>query len=237
MREIRINPSSSAFMVGELVKTEAQSGCLRHLLLKNYLPIEDKVPEELQKMGAWGEDMYQEFLENHQEWPFHKELVMKTTLDDVTVSGRIDFVTYHDGYRVIHECKTSQSKNILYKTINKGELKLNHLAQLVFYLIHMNETRGKLVIRYAPKNTLRIFRITIGDDGEIFVDGDKHEMTVQDQLRHQLMSAHVIKEKELLARPESPWACKYCVYNKLCDKYDAEPKSFNEFVEENKEIT
>lgn len=236
MREIRINPSSAAFAVGESIQTEAQTGCLRHLLLKNHLPIEDKIPEEFAIMGARGEDMYQEILDTEQEFPYHKELVMRSTMDGVVVSGRIDFVTYHPGFRVIHEVKSSQSKNILYKTINKGEVKLNHLAQLVFYLVHMNETRGKLVVRYMPKNLLRIFRVVIGDEGEILIDGQKHQLSVQDQIRHQLLSAHVIKEKELWARPESIWSCKYCVYNKLCDKYDAEPKNFNEFVEENKEI-
>jgi len=232
VREIRINPSSAGWAVGNQVITEYSSGCLRHLLLKNYLPIPFNLPEDLIKVGADGEDKYQNYLDNEQEYPYHKECVMKSTMDGVTVSGRIDFLSHHEKFRVVHECKSSKSKNLLYKVIRKGEVKLSHLAQLVFYLIHLNETRGKLIVWYEPTNETRVFKVVIGEGGEIFIDGVRHTFDVAEQIQHQLLSAKVIKENILWDRPNGA-ACKYCDYNKICTKYDESGLTFTEFMETN----
>lgn len=231
MKEIRINPSSAGWAVGNRVVTEYSSGCLRHLLLKNYIPRPFTLSDELVKVGADGEDKYQHYLETEQEAPFHKECVMRSEIDGVTVSGRIDFLSHHTGFRVVHECKSSKSKNLLYKVIRKGDVKLSHLAQLVFYLIHLNETRGKLIVWYEPTNETRVFKVEIRDGGGIFIDGVKHTFDVADQIQHQLLSAKVIKEKILWDRPEGN-ACTYCDYKDVCSSYDESGLTFTEFMEE-----
>ncbi len=132
----------------------------------------------------------------------------------------MDFVTYHDGFKVIHECKTSQSKPFLYGVVRKGEPKVNHMAQLVFYLTHLNETRGKLVCLYAPTGELRVFKVEITPNGDVLVDGRKYLYNVQNQITHQLLAAKVINERIIWSRPRGK-ACDYCVYKSECDKYDA----------------
>ena len=229
----RISPSSAGWAVDNNILTDTKVGCLRFLLLKYYLPVDDPVPAHLIEMGAWGEDRYEEYLKNDQEHAYHKEFEMESSIDDVLVRGRIDFITHHKTFRVIHEVKTSQSKNLLYKNLRKGDPKVNHLGQLVFYLIHLNETRGKLIYRYAPTNELRIMKVEIGDSGEIYVDGKEHHLRVENQIRHQLLSAQVIKEKIMWQRPAGS-ACKWCVYNSMCDRYDVCGKSFENFITEEK---
>lgn len=230
MREIKINPSSAAWVVGPSVFSDYKQGCMRHLIFKNHIPREDTIPIELQQLGAIGEDIYFETLTRDQEHPFHKELAFRDQFEGVMRSGRCDYITYHDGFRVIHELKTSQSKNTLYKIIRKGELNINHMAQLVFYLIYFEETRGKLVVRYHPKAETRIFKVTVEDGGEVFVDGKKFQFTIENQIQHQLMAANVIKELPKVDKPMGN-ACSWCNYKDVCEKYDQKDQTLKQFLE------
>ena len=217
---ISINPSSAAFALGSMVMSDTPSGCLRYLLLKRYVAKPEEFPEHLKVMGEAGEAIYMSYLENYQPWPFHRELSFERSLEGVKVRGRMDFITYHNTFKVIHECKTSQSKPFLYGVVRKGEPKINHMAQLVFYLIHLEETRGKLVCLYAPTNELKVFKVEVDAKGEVLVDGRKYIYNVQNQLMHQLMAAEAIKEGTIMGRPRGK-ACNYCVYKTECDKFDA----------------
>ena len=230
IRAININPSSAAWVADGRVHSDYSQGCLRHLIWKNYIPRPSTITPELMQMGAEGEDAYQKTLETEQEWPFHKELAFKSDFEGVQRSGRVDFISYHDGFRVIHECKTSQSKNTLYKIIRGHELNINHLAQLTYYLIYFEETRGKLVVRYHPKAETRIFRLKVESDGSLTVDGNPFRFDVYNQLQHQLMAAEVIKDQPKVERPVGK-ACLWCDYKDVCEKYDVKDVTIKQFLE------
>jgi CRISPR/Cas system-associated exonuclease Cas4 (RecB family) len=227
---VNINPSSAAFVLGDMVVTDTPQGCLRFLLLKKHLPREEGIPLELQVMGERGECIYMEKLLTEQPWPFHRELPFQSKVEGVKVRGRMDFVTYHDGFKVIHECKTSQSKTFLYDVIKKGKPKVNHIAQLVFYLIHLEETRGKLVTLYAPTMEEKVFKVEIKDGNVVYLNSVPYYYTVENQIMHQLLSAKVIKEDFVANRPWGK-ACTYCRYKEECDKYDGcGGSSFEDFL-------
>ena len=221
---MKIYPSSAAFAWGDLIMTEYSSGCLRYLLFKQKLNIKTDIPEENQRMGEAGEEKYLEFMLNEQPYPFHRELPFKSEIDGVKVSGRMDFISYHEGFRVIHECKTSKSKPLLYGVIRKGEPKPGHIAQIVCYLVHLNETRAKLIVRYAPTGESRIFKIEINEKGQILIDQKLYKHTVQEQIRHQLLSAKVLKEEIIWDRP-CEGACRWCDCADLCLKWDTQEYS------------
>jgi len=232
---MRISPSSAAFALGNLVVTDYSQGCLRHLLFKRKIPKDSDIPEEFAKMGEDGELKYLDYMLTQQDYPFHRELPFISEIDGVPVKGRVDFVSYHDGFRVIHECKTSQSKTFLYGVVRKGEPKLNHVAQIVSYLVHFGETKAKLVARYAPKNEERIIKIEVDDLGRILVDKRVYKYSLQEQINHQLLSAKVIKENLIWDRP-STGTCRYCQYAEECLKWDTEEfKSTEYFFNQMKE--
>lgn len=217
---LKIRPSSAAWMMGKSVITDTPSGCLRYLVLKKEHPKPDQIKPELQEMGEMGEKIYMKKLEETQPWPFHRELPFEVPIEDGVIKGRIDFITYHDSFKVIHECKTSQSKDFNREVIGRGIPKSNHIAQVVMYLLSLYETRAKLVALYYPTLKTRIFKIELMDNGMILVDNMPYLYTVSDQISHQLMSLEVQKSKELFERPLGK-ACFYCIYKQECFNYDA----------------
>lgn len=226
---MKISPSSAAFAWGNFVVTEYAQGCLRHLLFKQHVKLEG-IPEEFAKMGEAGELVYLEYMTREQDYPFHREMPFKSEIEGVIVSGRVDFISYHDGFRIIHECKTSQSKSFLYDVIRKGIVKTNHLAQIVMYLIHLNETRAKLIARYAPSGETRTIKIEVGEGGKILVDGRMVSYSVQDQIQHQLLSAEVLKTQTVMDRANEG-ACRYCQFKEACLRWDTNNyESFNDFL-------
>jgi len=232
---MKINPSSAAWVINGSVYTDYAQGCLRHLVFKNKMPVPSTITPELQEMGAKGEDLYFEVLMNEQEWPFHKELPFRDEFEGVMRSGRCDYITYHNGFRVVHEIKSTQSKNTLYKVIRKGELNINHLAQLVFYLIYFNETRGKLVVQYMPRFERRVFKVEVNNEGEIVVDGKKYGYKVEDQISHQLKSAEVIKTLPKIEKPIGK-CCYFCAYKDVCEEYESSDDTIGEFVNQKLEV-
>ena len=217
---MRINPSSAAFMLGNGVVTEYDSGCLRNLLLKNLLPKVKDIAEKYKVMGEQGELIYQQFLLNEQDHPFHRELPFKSTIDGVVISGRMDFLVYHPDFRVVVECKTSESYSFRKQVIQLHEPKISHLAQILFYLSVLGETRAKLVALYVPKMESATIKIEVKPNGSVFVDNRLSVYTIQQQLLHQVCSAKVINEQIMWDRPLNRNACKYCMYSQECDAWD-----------------
>jgi CRISPR/Cas system-associated exonuclease Cas4 (RecB family) len=230
MAEIKINPSSAAWAIGRSVLTPKKNGCLRHMVLKRLSPMPDDIPVHLQEMGAEWEDMYFDRLMNDQPHPFHKEFAFSDWFEGVKRSGRVDYIVHHPEYRVIVECKASQSKNVLYQVIRKRIPDPNHLAQLVFYLIYFQETRGKLAVRYAPTGEEHEFRVEIDNDGNIIIDGKKSEYSVMMQLQHQLLAAEAIKDLGHISRPMSKKACDWCPYDLVCEALDNSGQTIGEFL-------
>jgi hypothetical protein len=178
---------------------------------------------------------------------YKREMVIKADItDDVQYSGRCDFeVQYYKVGTVIHETKSTVSRSTRDHVIRKGQVKLNHLAQLVSYLIQLKTTRGKIVCGYYELNEVgdyerveaREFKVTIRDNGAIYIDGEHSGFNVEDQIAHALAAAKVLSEQRIWERPEghdAKWKspCTFCPFKKACDKYDAaEITTVSELVE------
>ncbi len=233
----KIYPSSSAWVIGGKVDTEYDSGCLRYALIapKAPKPFFDPL---FNKLGAHHEAWYAEKLGDR---ILHRELSLyHTVLPGVEYSGRCDFQTT-DG--MVHETKASFSKKFLRNVIKKGKFKKGHLAQLVSYLIELQQSRGLIAAGYYEVNeagefvqkAYREFQVMIADDGSILVDGTPSGYTVHQQLQHQLLTAEVLseqvvhEERPIVAGYSSP--CNYCPMSAVCDKYDAGNMSQQEFTD------
>ena len=233
MREMKLNPSSAAWAVGGNVISGSDKGCLRNLVFSAYVDKYEEIDPKYALMGAEGEDLYEQYLREEQPWPYHKEFVLRDEFFGAKRSGRVDFLTHHDGYRVVHECKSSQSYFVYKEVFEAGTPKIDHLAQLVFYLIMLRETRGRLVYRFFPKKgpkELKSFKIQVCSEGGIWVDGTRHQFSVANQLEHQLMAAKTITELGVVVKAGSS-ACKYCKVKQLCSDYDSVGGTIKHFLE------
>lgn len=226
----KIYPSAGAFMFGDLVITEYDSACLRSILIKAHGIQGPEIDEANAAVGQTHEAFYARELAQFTKMA--AEVPLKGEIDGIAYSGRADFITDHGTFRVIHETKGTISKNTYKKVIKEGKYKINHLAQLVFYMIRFQIDRGKIVSGYYEQEDYlfiqkdkREFKVVIQDSGEIYIDGSWTGYTVQDQLNHQIAQAEVLKNKTIWCRPDraedrfgSP--CSYCPFKNTCIKYD-----------------
>lgn len=246
----RLYPSSSAFMLGELVVTEYDSGCLRSILLAAN-GARTTIPEIYERVGAAHEVWYEENVlkKDPRILNYATEVPIKQPIDGVegvTYSGRMDVLAAHDKVGVvIHETKGTISKNTRLSVIRKGKVKLNQLAQLVSYMIAKECPRGKLIAGYYEEDgdgTLvhqegREFKVEIDDEGAIIVDGVPSGYSVLDQIRHRQAAAKVIASPHVAARPDKwdqKWGgpCTNCTFREVCDKFDnGEIGGLNEFID------
>jgi hypothetical protein len=248
----KIYPSSAAFCWGDMVLTDYPSGCLRRALLTAHGVRDGDIPELSKLVGAFHEDRYEEWLTTEQEFPFHKEHSFRFEVaPDVIASGRCDYITY-EPYPVIHECKASTSKYAL-SPLRAGKIRLNHLAQLVFYLTFFRVCRGYVVSsvyavgeekREGKDFTVlgeRKFTVEIEDTGRIMVDSKFSGYMVQDQLEHQQSSAtaindHVVWERPSGAEDKFGGCCKMCPYQGTCNRWDSgELETTDDFINHAKE--
>ncbi len=228
----RINPSSAAFCIGESVHTQYGSGCLRNLLLKFWIPRRVEIKEIYQRVGAAHEAFYARKIKAE---VFGAEVPIGGDIQGIPIKGRMDFVLpLKDGDKVIVETKGTNSKYALNSVIKQGKLKLNQLAQLVFYMITQKCNKGKLVYgvyeevedSYFRQIGYREFKITFNPQGQILIDGVPYEHTVSDQVDHQMRSAEVLKNETIWDRPanaDAKWGspCGYCDYIDVCAKWDS----------------
>jgi hypothetical protein len=243
----KLYPSSAAFMWGDMVITEIAGGCLRSTLLRQYVK-QGPIPQDKVDMGARWEDIVLDRLEKDQPLPFHKELsVRRMVSPTVQMSGRCDYVLYHDSFGpLVVECKASSSKYFLKDVIEKGKVKINHLAQVVTYLHFFSTTRGKITTGYFDGTVLkaeREFKITIDPKGNILVDGGLSGFCVQDLLEHQVTAAKVLDEQIVWDRPDKADAkfgspCTYCDFKATCVAWDCgDLNTTEEFINHAKTAT
>lgn len=230
-KPLKIYPSSSGFIQNGQVVTDYNSACLRYILVASKAPYKNDLDPIFAQVGAQHEDWYAGILG---ESLAEREKVLKDWVTpQVEYSGRCDFVT-KDG--VVHETKATLSKNGLYGVINKGEWKVNHLAQLVSYLIQLEKTEGKIIVGYYEKENeqattfiqrgFRVFDVRIGSAGAVTVDGIDTGHTVSSQLAHRYAAASTLQSGAIGERPriDSPYKspCAYCPLQATCDSYDAQ---------------
>lgn len=223
-------PSSAAFMFGDLTMTKDSSGCLRRILFASH-GLRDEI-----------DPIYSEVGKAHEEWVesrlkgFQREVPVRGQVlgTDVEYSGRADFLNEHE----IIECKGTISKRVRLDVIRKGNVKINHLAQLVSYLIQLERSNGALIVGFYEQNEdkqficteHREFKITIDDEGRILIDGTLSGYRVHDQLAHMQRAAKHLAEGTLGPRP-ADWdakytsPCNYCPFKSACDKVDSGERS------------
>ncbi len=244
----RLYPSASAFMWGNSVITEYDSGCLRSILLSAH-GARTEIPKVYMQVGAAHEEWYEGQLKaDDRVSGFEREVPVQFPVpdyEDVTYSGRIDVVVdyLHLEDAVLAETKGTISKNTRLKVIRKGIVKLNQLAQLVSYMIAKQVSRGKLVVGYYQATDSgelvhcegREFRVTIDEAGLILIDGIPSGFSVMDQLAHRQAAARVLSTGEIADRPANAdqkygGPCTYCTFKDVCDKYDKGDVSGPEFI-------
>lgn len=234
--KVKIRPSSSGFKRGEMVFTTYNSGCLRYIKAARkaqYTPIDPIYAE----VGLQHEENHEEFLADRLT---EREFVIKFDLTgDVEYSGRCDFI---DSDGAVHETKATLSKSSRDSIVRQGKYNVNHLAQIVSYMIFLELEQGYLVVGYYEKDETknifvkqeqRTFNITIGSTGLIFVDGEESEYSIMDYMEH--VEAQIDLFKTVLpprpyikSRFSSP--CSLCPMAETCDSVDIGEISLSEWM-------
>ncbi len=223
-------------MWGTAAVIEYNSSCLRYLLVasKSRPP---QIDPAFMAVGAHHEDWYAAQLGSRLA---DRELVIKSeVLPGVEYSGRCDFV---DTDGVVHETKGTFSASALSYVINKGKYKTSHLAQLVSYLTQLHKTQGVIAVGFYMvdedgkyvQRAFREFKVSIQDDGSIYVDNEPSGFTVADQLAHRYQAAQALKNQTIADRPlnhngfNSP--CNFCPLKSVCNDYDAKTIDKDELI-------
>jgi hypothetical protein len=233
-------PSSSAFMLGDVVMTKYDSGCLRSILAKANGIRTGEIHPVYKRVGAAHEDAYAELLsQDDKNISIEREVQVKKEISlDVQYSGRMDFRVLRalpDGTHetIIHETKGTVSKNTR-RDFRKGEYNVSYLAQLVSYMVDERTTKGKLVCGYYEEDDsgvlrmqeTREYRVTVTDTGRLDVDGEPSGYNVADLLAHRRAAAAVLENHEVGPRPDKwnqKWGgpCGRCAFSKTCDAWDS----------------
>jgi len=229
MQKRKLYNSSAAFALGNAVYTESSSGCLRALVISAN-GIRGDIAPEYKLVGAFHEDNYATELGDK---ILHRERSIQRQLSDTVVqSGRMDFELTNGE---IHETKATYSESIRRSAIKNGDPKLNHVAQLVSYLINEKKSCGRLVYGYYEENPQGVLYcadrreivVEINDSGDILIDGAIYEWSVLDQVTHTTLAAKALED--ITQIPERPInagdgfasPCRFCDYREVCDRYDA----------------
>ena len=234
----KIYPSASAFMWGDVVLTDYDSGCLRSILIKSHTP-RTEIPKLYQEVGAVHETKYEGEVKDH--LLFREQPIKAEILTDVEYSGRCDFILDY-GLPIVDECKATVSQSGV-RGLREGKYKLSHLAQLVSYLCKLKIPRGRLIYGYYERTAhdwveveRYVFKVSIADSGAVFINGVDSGFHVNDQLRHLFQVAKHLKEQKIGPRPwgwESKWGspCNLCPFQATCASYDnGEIESLDEVV-------
>ena len=241
-QKLRYYPSFAAFHLGGSTVTSYPSGCQRNILFTSFGIRTESIPALYMSVGQLNEERHERTLLG---WPdvlqIEREMPVRGSIagsDSVEYSGRIDFwVTTTDGNEEPHECKATVSRTGFQVMKRKGEPKLNHLAQLVSYLIQQEVQDGRLVYGcyehpYDPTEQdmslvctdSLTFRVRIEDDGCITVDGKPTPYTALDQLRHMQQTVKTLTTREFGPRPavENEWSspCRMCPFQNTCSQID-----------------
>lgn len=225
----KIYPSSSAFMIGDLIHTDSQGGCLRNILMADHGVRDDSISDVNIRVGAAHEAYY---ARNLSDEVFGAETPVKGDVNGIPYSGRADFVTKFNGLYVPHETKATVSYNTYRKVIKDGQVKSNNLSQLVFYMTHFNTPYGKLIYGYYKDldgylfelKEMRTFKVVIDESGNIMIDGQHSGYMVQEHMAHRIAVAEMLKSQTVEERPQGcqsgEGACKWCVFKQTCLRWD-----------------
>ncbi len=225
----KIYPSASGFVSGLGVLSEYSSSCPRYMVISHNAP-RTPILEIYGRLGAFHESRVALLFGDQVE---AVERPVKAQIDlDTEYSGRVDFILKD---QTVIEAKASMSKTFRREVIRKGHVKLSHLAQIVSYMIQLKADKGQIITGYYEETPegpdpfiqkeSRIFHISIRSDGGILIDGEWSGHNAQDQYKHTLLAAEVLRTREIKDRPintedffKSP--CFFCPLKDVCTQYD-----------------
>jgi hypothetical protein len=234
-------PSSAAFQVGGVTLTKNASGCLRYIKFANAGLRDSDIDPIYKAVGAAHEAEWERTLIS-KNVPYHREVPLKKPIpnSNMEYSGRIDFIVEGE----LQECKATISKRARLDIIRKGNVKLNHLAQLVSYMAMSDVHNGRLIVGYYELDgevwrncEQREFEITIDDSGRILVDKTPSGYSVLEQLSHMFAASKAVTERSTPERPmdwQQKWSspCAYCAFKNACNKdgtIEQAKEALNEF--------
>lgn len=251
----KLYPSSSAFMWENLVITQYSSGCLRSILLQAEGLWTDIDPK-YKILGELNERRIEtDVLQPDDRIAYYSRehpMRLDTGVPGVLVSGRADFLLYYKKYEkpIVLELKSADSANTKRYVIEQGKPKLGNVAQTIGYMVDVEHDKGILRYDHYKLNdeaeyeptVFREFKITLDEQGNIYIDKQLYDHTVGDYLNHRLQAAITIKNRQVRDRPDN-WnakfgsPCHFCNYKIACNKYDkGEISSTDNFVNEARQL-
>lgn len=159
---------------------------------------------------------------------FERERPFKRQLDNVMLSGRVDFLLPDS----IDECKATFNKP-KFTDAQRGKPDPVHLAQLTCYLLEFGLHRGRLVYGWFTKKddgtfhrqSVAYLQVEIVNEG-ILVDGADTGYKVADLVNSIVRQAKYLQSDLPAPRPSTANSfrspCKYCPLKGLCDRIDSD---------------
>ena len=233
---IKIYPSSAAFMVGPLVKTDYNSGCHRFQWAQAHsglskAELHHEINAESAALGTLNEYRVAVKLKKDKV-KFEREVPFKIAYKDAVISGRQDFVLENGE---VWETKGTGSDKVYKQSILGGVPQLNHVAQLVSYLAFLKKPKGRIVNTYYELELdgelesykvvgERIFTVECLDDGCIMLDQRPYPHTIRDlarwyaDLEKKLADPWTLPQKPCHNGDKFGSPCFSCPLKKVCEK-------------------
>lgn len=240
MIKSHIAPSSCAVLKNGQVHTTSSGSCLRQRWFKARGAKRPEIDPIYQEAGAFWEREVAADL-TRAGIMFVDQYEVQGTIDGISIRGEVDLWLPYS--RTFIECKALVSSNRRLKIIRKGEVDMSHLLQVVCYLLATRAPYG--VLRYAfvhhvsevdktliaPLDTdkgknRRDFVISIDNDANILVDGERYKYSVEDLWAYCQEHVDKVAGAQLPNRPYidpfDKWSspCNRCVLPKTCDNAD-----------------
>ena len=188
----KIYPSSAAFMLGAKVDSAKNHSCPRYLWTMDRLPEQHSdIPEEYAALGLLNEARVA-LIYDDGKIPYKREVRVTKDFNGCKISGKIDFVLYPDTAPIYIETKATSSKNVRRDVLTAQTPDLNHLAQLVTYMMLDNVRNGQIIVSYYETDAGRLsfqvveehtFIVEILDSGVLTVDGKVFNKSTKDLAR------------------------------------------------------
>ena len=214
---MKIYPSSVSFAWGDVNFTDSNNACWRYVQLAG--SVRTDIHPAYMELGDLHEVGYSK---RHPD--LQREVPFQWRVGQALISGRVDFI----GGGGITECKATFSQHVR-KQVLGGKPKTNHLAQLTCYMVAHERPFGQLVYGYYEQGETELemvdevyFDVTINDQGQILVNGDKSDYGVNDLLAYIKKRLQYTPEAELAPRPLDKMVCRMCPIKDACEAYEGQ---------------
>jgi hypothetical protein len=236
-----VTGGNASVMIAGSIRSDSSSGCVRKLLLRNH-GVEAHINEATEELFDTGKEF---------EKQFEKRLIAKGTpykadfkkiIDvghNVNWTISLDFLLNSN---VVVETKCATTKKRILETFVHGKYKMQHMIQLVSYMIALDLKDGFLVYgagepyKYSFKKVVKefaqwdiyTFKVTLDDNKFVVKDtqtGVESLLCIRPEhvVRYLEYATWVLNEQvvnTLIPEPFSEFTdpCKYCEFNPVCEQ-------------------